>query len=169
MNHNKCCLALIKKWCTGENDVESVPKPCLITREMWRENICHIQTVTQEIDGDNAARICLGSCTGSVHKSNLSQCGAWSQWLTSLLFSDSLQIVQASRKQIRYTKSKYRTIPVLSGTELQLDSIIILKTQEGMCLPCVFPAIWTWCYLLDKRLSWRYCIMYDVMSKSHYC
>lgn len=82
--------------------------------------------MTQEVDLDNkhdtVARIRPGRDTGSVYKSNLSQCGAWSQWLTSLLFSDSLLIDQACRKLIRYTKSKYRTRPVLSGTELQLDS-----------------------------------------------
>lgn len=118
-------LALIKKLCAGENNVELVPEPCLIKRDMWGENIRHIPTVTQEVDVDKrntVARICPGSDTGSVYKSNLSRCGAWSQWLTSLLFSDSPQIDQACRKLIRYTESKYRTRPMVSGTELQLDS-----------------------------------------------
>lgn len=97
----------------------------LLKEELCGENIRHIQTVTQEVgvdECDTVARVCPGSDTGSVYKSNLSRCGAWSQWLTSPLFSDSPQIDPACRKLIRYTESKYRTRPTLSGTELQLDS-----------------------------------------------
>lgn len=61
-----------------------MPEPCLIKREIWEENICHIQTVTQEVDWcDTVARICPGSETGSVYKSNLSECGAWSHSYTA--------------------------------------------------------------------------------------
>lgn len=48
--------------------------------------IYHCQTVVQEADKDKydtAARICSGNGTESEYKSNLSQCGAPSQWLTS--------------------------------------------------------------------------------------
>lgn len=58
----------------------------LLREEMWEENIHHIQTVTQEVgvdECDTVARVCPGSDTGSVYKSNLSRCGARSQWLTS--------------------------------------------------------------------------------------
>lgn len=87
-----------------------MPELCRIKKEIWTENSRHIQTVTQEVYPETASVIpqpvCLGSCTGSEHKSNLSGCGARSQRLTSPLFSDSSQIEQACRKLIRYTKSK---------------------------------------------------------------
>lgn len=47
-----------------------MPELCLIKREIWGEDVCHIQTVTQEVGfgdkRDTVARICLGSDTGSV-------------------------------------------------------------------------------------------------------
>lgn len=97
---------------------------------IWGENIHHIQTVTQEVDFDDkcdtVARICPGSGTGSVCKSNLSSCGARSQWLTSLLFSDSPQTEQACRKLIRYIQNQASALRHRAAIRL---SIIIFKAQ----------------------------------------
>lgn len=50
---------------------------------------CDSESVALDDKCDTVARICFGSGKGSVYKSNLSECGAQSQRLTSLLFSDS--------------------------------------------------------------------------------
>lgn len=110
--------------------------------------------MTQEVDFDDkcdtVARICSGSYTGILHESNLSPIGAWSQWLTSLLFSDSLQTSRLTGSWL--DKRKYNTRLVLHQAAITVDSqLSYLKHREGMCLPCLFLAVWTWCFLLDTE------------------